>query len=82
MTVEWMTKHWAEDFKYPVDYNYPNTSARGSQTRSESVQRRNAVMQWCKEQDIEYDWRGGELMYRLYFLTEEEATMFKLAWGI
>lgn len=69
-------------YRYSVDFNIKSETDRGSTSRFDAVRRRNDAMMWCEEQNIDYDWRLGEVMYRFYFLTEEDATMFKLAWGV
>lgn len=47
----------------------------------EVIRRRNQAVSWLREQCIPFTWVGGRANYEFAFQTEEDATMFKLAFG-
>lgn len=69
-------------FKYPVDFNHKSETKRGLGGRTGAVKRRNAAIRWCNDQKLLYRWRKNESLWRFYFHNEEDAVLFKLAWGI
>jgi hypothetical protein len=62
--------------------NHQPETKRGVGGRPEAIKRRNAAIEWCEDQGIEFMWDSNESLWRFRFRTEEDATMFKLAWGI
>jgi len=76
------TGYHVTDFKHRVRYNLMSETKRGLVGRSKAIKRRNAAMKWCEDQDIEFIWDSNESLWQFRFRTEEDATMFKLAWGI
>jgi hypothetical protein len=46
-----------------------------------NFERRDAAIKWMEEHRIEFSWVGGRSAYEFAFKTEEEAVLFKMAWG-
>jgi hypothetical protein len=81
MTTQIRAGYYVPDFGHKVAFNHHSQTKRGVGGRSEAIKRRNAAMKWCEDQNIEFIWDPNESLWRFRFRTEEDATMFKLAWG-
>lgn len=76
---------WGEKdlIRYVIDAGFPyfvQFHARFAQG-PEVIARRNQAADWLHEQGIPFKWVGGRSNYEFAFRTEEDATMFKLAYG-
>jgi len=80
--MKYKTGYYVPDYKHRVRYNFMSETKRGLIDRPNAVKCRNAAMKWCDEQGIDFIWDAGEVLWRFRFRTEEDALLFKLAWGV
>jgi hypothetical protein len=66
-----------QGYNYFVLYNKP----RIGYDRAYELLRRDAAIKWMEEHGIDFSWVGGRSAYEFAFQTEEEAVLFKMAWG-
>jgi hypothetical protein len=67
----------SQGYNYFVLFNNP----RMGYNRVREIERRDAARAWMEEHRIEFSWVGGRSAYEFAFKTEEEAVLFKMAWG-
>ncbi len=75
---ETLIKHTRDQgYNYFVVYNNP----RIGYNRVSEIERRNIAVEWLKENEIEFTWVGGRSAFEFAFQSEEDAVLFKMAWG-
>lgn len=66
-----------QGYNYFVLYGNP----RMGYNRSSEIARRDAAIAWMEAHGIDYSWVGGRSAYEFAFQSEEDAVLFKMAWG-
>lgn len=66
-----------QGYNYFVLYGNP----RIGYNRVDEIKRRNDATKWLQEHKIDFCWVGGRSAYEFAFKNEEDAMLFKLAWG-
>lgn len=77
---------WGEkdliEYRLADGYHYFVQFGRITYCSRTQIEKRDRAIAWLKEHCIPYSWVGGRSAYEFCFQHEDEAVLFKLAYGI